>query len=427
MRNEMFNRKLSFNDLLSTIGAYLNKRGIYYIIIMIITLTLSFFLTFLLVSSIAEAYQTVLIQHQEIVFRIVNDNPSETQIINVIDFGFRMIPHCYLSIIVCVFGLYMVGSIGNLLIFTSQDLFIKGIKQRNNKTLSYIIKRFFSNFFSVFIVGILVAVAILSCLLVLFLAQFMIDPSYIILAIMVSVAVIIFFRFLWIYKWQATYRYDISGGEACGYSIKMLFKNPVITLLFYLIFNGSIYLIIYFFGSYMISNLHWTQWALYSAIIYVVICLIYILSNLFVNFWFLNRDNVMRQKLDSEYIYKDYISHHFASANEKKSLYGEADEIVEPKVEAQVTNVTSEPKEIIEPKETLTTKVGKTGMLAGLISSIKANFNKPKNKTTKKIELATYEVSSKTIMRYYNNMRPNFTKGQFTHRNKVKAKHYKNK
>lgn len=448
MRDSIFSEKLSARGLFSIINQYLSKKGILFLLIFIVTIALSFVAMYFMTTGIVDGYQEVIIAHQDTIFRITGENSSHTQVINILDIFLRTIYHSWFPIVVWGSCLYFVATISSLLIYISENLFVKEEKMTVGKTLTYIVKRLFGSFYTAFMIGILVITLALIVLVVVFLAQFMIDEKFIKWVIFLFLGIILFFRFLWLYKWQATYNYKISGGEACGYSSNMVFKNFFFSLIYYLIVCGLIVFIIVFFGTTMIRTLHWSQYPIYISLIYLTVCIIYMLTNLYLNFWFINRDHDSRAKYRNEDNYKDYITHHFENKNlsaittETVDLGSDkvdviAHHIEEPVVEEVVEEplveeVIEEPVVEVEAVDDTVKKFAFGTVLAAvalwfkekfawLVENAIILFNKVFKREPKGVP-----VKTTSLMRHFNNKRPAFSKAQQTRRKTIKLKH-KNK
>jgi len=315
--NEIYQRKYNIKDYINLLVDYMKSNWILwlslvvgYIVGMAITCQSLF-------KSILMTTNKMMAENSTTIAMIKEKNLSESQIFILIEFILLVVQKVIISALIVLLVSAFIHSLVSLVIFLSQDLFVRETKVGTLKFLKYCLSRYLPTIMTDVVLGFYLAILFVLISLVIMASNFLIPEIWAGYFIWTGIFILMVLAVQWTYIYPAVYKYKVKTNKAIRYSADVIRKNPITTVI-WIAASGGIYLLV----SYLlINNIISAKPESYPGL--VTMTLVIMLSYNFItklvnNFIFLNCDYLAREREDAEELYGDLITLKLAPIQELK-------------------------------------------------------------------------------------------------------------
>lgn len=305
--NDIYQRKFKGLDYFKLASDYLKKHWILWTTLVVTYVTAMALTCSILFNNIMVTTNKMMLENAAMMANIKQPNLSESQIFILIEFILMVVQKVVIAALIVLLVLAFLHSLVSMIIFVSQDLFVRQSKIDVMKFLKYCLSRFLPTVMTDCVLGFYLTVLFILIAAVMMASLFLISDIWMGYFILAGLLILLVLAIDWIYVYPATYKYKVRTNKAIHYSTHIVRKN-LITTLIWLAVSGGLYLLI---GYLLANNIIAAKAEAYPTLITVTLVILVsynFVTKLFNNFIFLNCDYLAREKEEAEELYGDLIS-----------------------------------------------------------------------------------------------------------------------
>jgi len=309
--NEIYQKKYSLIELWQLTFGYLKAKYWFYLPLVLLYLLVFSLSGINLLNFVYNRSLETIAWNAAMVAFIQDVNSSGTQVFVLIQLILKIIEAVIIPLTLVLLGLALLHSFVMMMIFISQDLYVRKSELKIGKMLFHCLKRSFSLILTDLLLWLYYALLFVVFIAIVIASQFFITLTWISQLLLLWSLFICIFAIDWCYTYQAVYKYPLNGHGALRYSsllIKTSFKDTVI----WVASSGSIFLLLAYSFINMLANSAIEGLPVAITLSCTALLFYNFLTKLYTNFLFLNKDYLARQKKSEDDIYPDLISKNIA-------------------------------------------------------------------------------------------------------------------